>query len=61
MGRKIVNDKNVEYMHVDYSPEDAEYLRGIKDSATYAEIKKWIKEHTKHEKTSLQAKRRHMA
>lgn len=44
LGRKIVNDKNVEYMHVDYEPEDAEYLRGIKGSATYAEIKKWIKE-----------------
>ena len=42
--RKVVNDKNVEYMHVDYEPEDAEYLRGIKGSATYAEIKKWIKE-----------------
>ena len=44
LGRKIVNDKNVEYMHVDYEPEDAEYLRGIKGSATYAEIKAWIKE-----------------
>lgn len=44
LGRKIVNDKNVEYMHVDYEPEDAEYLRGIEGSATYAEIKKWIKE-----------------
>lgn len=44
LGRKIVNDNNVEYMHVDYEPEDAEYLRGIKGSATYAEIKKWIKE-----------------
>lgn len=44
LGRKIVNDKNVEYMHIDYEPEDAEYLRGIKGSATYAEIKKWIKE-----------------
>ena len=44
LSRKIVNDKNVEYMHVDYEPEDAEYLRGIKGSATYAEIKKWIKE-----------------
>ena len=43
LGRKIVNDKNVEYMHVDYEPEDAEYLRGIKGSATYAEIKAWIK------------------
>ena len=40
LDRKIINDKNVEYMHVDYEPEDAEYLRGIKGSATYAEIKK---------------------
>ena len=44
MGRKMVEDKSIEYMHVDYEPEDAEYLRGIKGSATYAEIKKWIKE-----------------
>ena len=44
LGKKIVNDKNVEYMHVDYEPEDAEYLKGIKGSATYAEIKAWIKE-----------------
>ena len=44
LGRKIVNDKNVEYMHVDYEPEDNEYLKGIKGSATYAEIKAWIKE-----------------
>ena len=44
MVRKIVNDKNVEYMHVDYEPEDNEYLKGFKGSATYAEIKKWIKE-----------------
>lgn len=44
LGRKIVEDKSIEYMHVDYEPEDAEYLRGIKGSATYAEIKKWIKE-----------------
>lgn len=44
LGRKIINDKNVEYEHVDYEPKDAEYLRGVKGSATYAEIKKWIKE-----------------
>ena len=44
LGRKIVNDKNVEYMHVDYEPKDNEYLKGIKGSATYAEIKAWIKE-----------------
>lgn len=44
LGRKMVNDKSIEYMHVDYEPEDNEYLKGIKGSATYAEIKKWIKE-----------------
>lgn len=43
LGRKMVNDKSIEYMHVDYEPEDNEYLKGIKGSATYAEIKKWIK------------------
>ena len=42
--REIINNNEIEYMHVDYEPEDAEYLRGIKGSATYAEIKKWIKE-----------------
>ena len=42
--RKIINNNEIEYMHVDYEPEDAEYLRGIKGSATYAEIKAWIKE-----------------
>ena len=44
LGREIVEDKSIEYMHVDYEPEDNEYMRGIKGSATYAEIKKWIKE-----------------
>lgn len=39
----MVEDKSIEYMHVDYEPEDAEYLKGIKGSATYAEIKAWIK------------------
>ncbi|MDY3765546.1 MAG: 23S rRNA (uracil(1939)-C(5))-methyltransferase RlmD [Lachnospiraceae bacterium] len=43
LGRKMVNDKSIEYMHVDYEPKDAEYLKGIKGSATYAEIKAWIK------------------
>lgn len=43
LGRKMVNDKNIEYEYVDYEPEDAEYLRGTKGSATYAEIKAWIK------------------
>lgn len=44
LGRKIIEDKNVEYEHVDYEPEDNEYMRGTKGSATYAEIKSWIKE-----------------
>ena len=44
LGRKIVNDKTVEYMHVDYEPEDAEYLKSAKGSASYREIKEWIKE-----------------
>ena len=42
--REIIDNNEIEYMHVDYEPEDAEYLKGIKGSATYAEIKKWIKE-----------------
>ena len=44
LARETVNNNEIEYMHVDYEPEDAEYLKGIKGSATYAEIKKWIKE-----------------
>ena len=44
LGRKIVNDKNVEYAHVDYEPKDAEYLKSAKGSASYREIKEWIKE-----------------
>ena len=43
LGRSIVANNEIEYMHVDYEPEDAEYLKGIKGSATYAEIKAWIK------------------
>ena len=41
--REVVEDNAIEYMHVDYEPEDNEYMRGIKGSATYAEIKAWIK------------------
>ena len=44
LGRKIVNDKNVEYAHIDYEPKDAEYLKSAKGSASYREIKEWIKE-----------------
>lgn len=43
LGKNIVANNEIEYMHVDYEPEDAEYLKGIKGSATYAEIKAWIK------------------
>lgn len=43
LGRKIIEDKNVEYEHVDYEPEDNEYMRDTKGSVTYAEIKAWIK------------------
>ena len=43
LSRKIIEDENVEYEHVDYEPEDNEYMRGAKGSATYAEIKAWIK------------------
>lgn len=42
LARKTVNNNEIEYMYVDYEPEDNEYLKGIKGSATYAEIKKWI-------------------
>lgn len=44
LARETVNNNEIEYMHVDYEPEDAEYLKGIKGTATYAEIKAWIKE-----------------
>lgn len=44
LGREIVNDKNVEYAHVDYEPKDAEYLKSAKGSASYREIKEWIRE-----------------
>ena len=42
LGRKIVNDKNVEYAHVDYEPKDAKYLKSAKGSASYREIKEMI-------------------
>ena len=44
LGREIVSDKNVEYAHVDYEPKYAEYLKSAKGSASYREIKEWIKE-----------------
>ena len=44
LGRKMVDDRNIEYEYVDYEPKDNEYMRNTKGSATYAEIKSWIKE-----------------
>lgn len=31
------------YAYVDYKPKDSEYLKDVKQSATYTEIKEWIK------------------
>lgn len=44
LGRKMVDDRNIEYEYIDYEPKDNEYMRNTKGSATYAEIKSWIKE-----------------
>lgn len=33
------------YVHVDFKPENADYLKRFKGSATYAEIKAWVLEH----------------
>lgn len=33
------------YVHVDFEPENANYLKRFKGSATYAEIKAWVLEH----------------
>lgn len=44
LGRKMVEDRNIEYEYIDYEPKDNEYMRNTKGSATYAEIKSWIKE-----------------
>ncbi len=43
LGRKILADKDVVYSYIDYEPQDAEYLKSLKGSATYAQIKEWIK------------------
>lgn len=43
LGRKMVDDRNIEYEYIDYEPKDNEYMRNTKGSATYAEIKAWIK------------------
>lgn len=31
------------YAYVDYEPKDSEYLKVVKQSATYTEIKEWVK------------------
>lgn len=33
------------YIHVDFEPENADYLKCFKGSATYAEIKAWVLQH----------------
>lgn len=43
LGRKILADKDVVYSYIDYEPQDTEYLKSLKGSATYAQIKEWIK------------------
>lgn len=43
LGRKMVDDRNIEYEYIEYEPKDNEYMRNTKGSATYAEIKAWIK------------------
>lgn len=42
LGRKKSTD-DIVYAYVDYEPEDDSYLQGRKGSATYREIKEWIK------------------
>ena len=42
LGRKKV-DEEIVYAYEDYEPKDSEYLNGTKGSATYREIKEWVK------------------
>ena len=42
LGRKNV-DEEIVYAYEDYEPKDSEYLNGTKGSATYREIKEWVK------------------
>ena len=37
-----VNTAETVYAYVDYEPKDNEYLKDVKQSATYTEIKDWI-------------------
>lgn len=41
------------YVHVDFEPENADYLKRFKGSATYAEIKAWVLEHYGFQVSSL--------
>lgn len=41
------------YVHVDFEPENADYLKRFKGSATYAEIKAWVLEHYEFQVSSL--------
>lgn len=43
LGRKKSTD-DVVYAYVDYEPKDSDYLKDMKGSATYREIKAWVKE-----------------
>lgn len=49
MYHQEVND----YIHVDFEPENADYLKCFKGSATYAEIKAWVLEHYGFQVSSL--------
>lgn len=42
LGRENVD--KVQYAYIDYETKDAEYLKGLQGSATYKEIKAWIKQ-----------------
>ena len=37
------NTAETVYAYVDYEPKDNEYLKDVKQSATYTEMKEWIK------------------
>ncbi len=51
LGRENIDD--VKYAYVDYEPTDAEYLNGISGSATYREIREWVKKEYNLNVTSL--------
>lgn len=37
------NTADTVYIYLDFEPKDNEFLRGVKQCATYTEIKAWIK------------------